>query len=86
MENDVTLSYLTKVHELATKADTLIEVYLNAYAMLKEAEAPASAIQLTQNTLETLTEMKTAMLMFAEHTAQVDEKVEDVLKTIQKMK
>jgi hypothetical protein len=86
MENDVTISYLTKVHEIATKADALIETYLTAYAMLKEADAPAEAIQLTHNTLETLTEMKAAMLMFAEHTAQVDEKVEDVLKTIQKMK
>ncbi|WNN94542.1 hypothetical protein SEA_LEWANDO_39 [Arthrobacter phage Lewando] len=78
METNATFDFLARIHEITSNADTLIKIYTEAYAVMQAIPAPEEMLELTQMTVDTLLEMKVALTMLSEHSAQVD----DMLDTI----
>jgi hypothetical protein len=79
------LIFLNKIHEMTSRADVLIEKYVETAAIINslppEMELPnrEEAFELASNTALLLSELKTTVVYLTEHSAKVDDQVQKVL-------
>jgi hypothetical protein len=81
------VTFLTKVHEITSKADVLIESYIDTsatIACLPPDTIPhqEAALALAQNTAETIAELKTLVTLLVEHSSEVNDQLQSVVDRI----
>lgn len=94
MSSDNEIEYFNKMLELTGKADNLIEVYTETASIMNELlkEAPAEMLEQMQasfdlavETVITLSELKTTLTVHVEHAAEINDKLTEALKNLEKL-
>ena len=79
------ITFMTKIHEMTSNADKLIQIYINSYATLEALPADfefpnkAETFELTRLTIDTLLELKVAVTSLTEHSAEVNDALESAI-------
>lgn len=79
------LTFMTKIHEMTSNADKLINIYVDTYATLEALPADLEfpnkqeSIDLVRLTIDTLVELKVAVTSLTEHSAEMNDALESAI-------
>ncbi len=82
------LHFMTKIHEMTSNADKLIDIYIESLAVFETLPADTEfpnkqeAIDLLHLTIDTILELKVAVTSLTEHSAEMDDAIDSALEKL----
>jgi len=84
-EEDAIPDFMTEVHRMVSDADRLINIYTITHDALEDLESeliPKESLELIEDTVKNLMEMKVALTALTEHTAEINDALDNAMNTL----